>query len=325
MCISWKTLKIENNEYNNVFGSVEISENEAAADVSSVNGDLSLANGASAKDVNAVNGNVEIGNNVSVYDLTTVNGDIRGQSQFVAKGDVTTVNGNITLSENSQISGDLASVNGDLYLTQTSVGNDIQNIHGNITLIQNSVVEGDIEFNVPNNSSWWNNKKTEREHTPPTLTIDASSNVKGRIILKQLVVLEIEDPALLAKVDLLTPNETEAEILTGIPVVDKASADKGAECLLSMGVSQVILTLGKKGIFYKDKTTSKDYPCFKVDAIDTTAAGDTFNGAIAAALASQQPIEEALNFSQAASALSVTKIGAQSAIPRLVEIKAFLG
>ena len=191
----------ESSEYNNVFGGVDISENQEVADISSVNGDISLANGASAKDVNAVNGNVEIGNNVSVYDLTTVNGDIRSESQLSAKGDVTSVNGNIILGENSQISGDLASVNGDLHLTQTSIGNDIHNIHGNITLIQNSVIEGDIEYNVPNNSSWWNDKKTEREHTPPTLTIDASSNVKGRIILEQIVVLEIEDPALLAKVE----------------------------------------------------------------------------------------------------------------------------
>lgn len=186
-------------EYSSVFGGVDIAENKRVGDLSSVNGNITIEDNATARDVNAVNGNIEIGNNVTVNDLSTVNGDIQTQNFLSAQRDVSTVNGNITFGENSKVDEDVTTVNGDISLTSTTVGDDITTKNGSISLLKGSVVEGDIEFESQDNSSWWGEKS--REHNPPTLTIDASSDVKGIIILHQVVILEIDNPAVLAKVE----------------------------------------------------------------------------------------------------------------------------
>jgi len=188
----------DKSDYSSVFGGVDVAENKQVGDLSSVNGNITIQDNVSASDVDAVNGNIEIGNNATVHDLSTVNGDIQAQSDLSVQGDVNTVNGNIRLGKNSSISGDITTVNGDIYLTQTFVNEDIKTKNGSITLVKGSVVEGDIEFESQE-AGWWSDKS--REHNPPTLTIDASSDVKGRIILRQVVVLEIENPAVLAKVE----------------------------------------------------------------------------------------------------------------------------
>lgn len=186
-------------DYSSVFGGVDISENEQVGDLSSVNGNVTIQDNASARDVNAVNGNIEISNNVTVHDLSTVNGDIQTQSYLSVKGDVSTVNGNISFGKNSKIDGDVATANGDIKLTKTVISDDVSTKNGSVTLSQGSVVEGDIEFESQGDSRWFSNKKLE--NNPPTLTIDQSSDVKGKIILHQIVVLEIENPALLVKVE----------------------------------------------------------------------------------------------------------------------------
>ncbi|WP_339723886.1 hypothetical protein [uncultured Paraglaciecola sp.] len=186
-------------EYSSVFGGVDIGENQSVSDLSSVNGNITIEDNASARDVDAVNGNIEIGNNVQVHELSTVNGDIKAQTYLSVKRDVTTVNGNISLGADSMVGKDVATVNGDIYLTQTFVSDDIKTKNGSITLTDGSVVGGDIEFESQDNGGWWSEKA--REHNPPTLTIDASSDVKGKIILRQVVVLEIENPALLDRVE----------------------------------------------------------------------------------------------------------------------------
>lgn len=186
-------------DYSSVFGGVDISENRQVGDLSSVNGNITLQDNVTAGDVDAVNGNIEIGDNVTVKDLSTVNGDIQIQSFLSAQRDVSTVNGNITFGENSKVDEDVTTVNGDINLTSTTVGDDITTRNGSITLLKDSVVEGDIEFESQDDSSWWGDKT--REHNPPTLTIDDSSVVKGKIILHQVVVLEIDNPAILAKVE----------------------------------------------------------------------------------------------------------------------------
>ena len=186
-------------DYSSVFGGVDVSENKQVGDISSVNGNINIEDGASARDVDAVNGNIEIGNNVKVHDLSTVNGDIKTQSDLSVKSDVSTVNGNIRFGKNSRIDGDVATVNGDINLLKTTVGDDVTTRNGSITLLQDSFVEGDIEFESQDDSSWWGDKT--REHNPPTLTIDESSDVRGKIILHQVVILEIENQALLAKVE----------------------------------------------------------------------------------------------------------------------------
>lgn len=130
--------------------------------------------------------------------------------------------------------------------------------------------------------------------------------------------------SLLQRVSILTPNETEAELLTGIKVDDAASAAKAAAKLRKLGVQTVIITLGARGAFIADAGGSQLVPGFKVKAVDTTAAGDIFNGALAVALAEGRPLVDAVRFANAAAALSVTKLGAQPSAPLRREIEKFL-
>ena len=114
-------------------------------------------------------------------------------------------------------------------------------------------------------------------------------------------------------VDWITPNETEAELLTGVKVVDAASAAKAVGVLKKRGVGHVVITMGSKGAYCGD--CNKVYPCRKVKAVDCVAAGDTFNGAFAVALAEGKTCADAIAFAQKASAISVTRPGAQSSVP----------
>ena len=120
-------------------------------------------------------------------------------------------------------------------------------------------------------------------------------------------------------VDWITPNETEAELLTGVKVVDAASAAKATAVLKKRGVGHVVITMGSKGAYCGD--CNKVYPCRKVKAVDCVAAGDTFNGAFAVALAEGRTCADAIAFAQKASAISVTRPGAQSSVPFRKEIK----
>ena len=125
--------------------------------------------------------------------------------------------------------------------------------------------------------------------------------------------------ALYPLIDWITPNETEAEILTGVKVTDAASAARATETLRRRGVGHVIITLGAKGCWCGD--CAKLFPCRKVKAIDCVAAGDTFNGAFAVALAEGRRATDAIAFAQAASAIAVTRRGAQPSIPRRDELR----
>ena len=129
---------------------------------------------------------------------------------------------------------------------------------------------------------------------------------------------------LLQRVSILTPNETEAELLTGIEVTDEASAARAAAKLRVRGVETVIVTLGARGAFVVEAGSERLVPGFKVKAVDTTAAGDVFNGALAVALAEGREMRAAARFANAAAALSVTKLGAQPSAPRRRDIDRLL-
>jgi len=129
---------------------------------------------------------------------------------------------------------------------------------------------------------------------------------------------------LLRNISIITPNETEAELLTGTKVDDHDSASKAADILLARGVKTVIITLGSRGAFVAGEGIRKLVPGFRVTAVDTTAAGDTFNGALAVALVEGKALEEAVRFANAAAAISVTRMGAQSSVPARMEIEEFL-
>lgn len=134
-------------------------------------------------------------------------------------------------------------------------------------------------------------------------------------------------PELLAEVDILTPNESEALMLLGRSP-ERVSLDEApalAADLLDLGPRAVILKLGDQGCYYRDAAVSFHKPGFAVDAIDSTAAGDTFNGAFAVGMAlSSGNLHEALHFANAAAALSVTRPGAQASIPTRQEIEYFM-
>ena len=119
--------------------------------------------------------------------------------------------------------------------------------------------------------------------------------------------------ALYPLIDWMTPNETEAELLTGVKVVDAASAGKAVDILMKRGVGHVVITMGSKGAYCGN--CRRIYPCRKVKAVDCVAAGDTFNGAFAVALAEGLDCADAIAFAQKASAISVTRPGAQASVP----------
>jgi len=119
--------------------------------------------------------------------------------------------------------------------------------------------------------------------------------------------------------DWITPNETEAELLTGIRVTDAESAAKAVAVFRKRGVGHVVITMGAKGAYCGD--CGRIFPAKKVKAIDCVAAGDTFNGAFVVALAEGKTCAEAIAFAQAASAISVTRAGAQSSVPFRKEVK----
>lgn len=118
--------------------------------------------------------------------------------------------------------------------------------------------------------------------------------------------------------DWITPNETEAELLTGVRVTDAKSAAKAAAVFKRRGVGHVVITMGVKGVFCGD--CGRIFPAKKVKAVDCVAAGDTFNGAFVVALAEGRSCAEAIAFGQAASAISVTRPGAQASVPFRREI-----
>ena len=124
------------------------------------------------------------------------------------------------------------------------------------------------------------------------------------------------------KIDYLTPNETELIKISGLSSVSDENIRRGARFLLSKGVKNVLVTLGDKGVLLVNHNTEKIFPARKVQAVDTTAAGDCFNGAFATALAEGKKIEEAISFANLASSIAVTRKGAQSSIPDRKEVEA---
>jgi len=131
-------------------------------------------------------------------------------------------------------------------------------------------------------------------------------------------------PALLALVAVLTPNEIEAEILTGVKVVDPASACAAADLLLEAGVKSAIVTMGAKGSLLAEGSRREHVPAEKVNVVDTTAAGDAFTGSLAVSLGQGHNLYDAVLFANRAAALCVTKMGAQPSMPTLQEVRGFI-
>ena len=133
------------------------------------------------------------------------------------------------------------------------------------------------------------------------------------------------DDEIIKNVDLLTPNETELEIISGVSIETEEDIQKAAQIMIEKGVKELIVTLGSKGSLYINKEKSMFKKAYKVEAVDTTAAGDSYTGALAVALSQDTNIEDAMDFASKVGALSVLKEGAQSSLPTLEDVKNFRG
>ena len=130
---------------------------------------------------------------------------------------------------------------------------------------------------------------------------------------------------ILALCDYITPNETEAEALTGLPVTTIAQAEAAADALLAKGVGTVIITLGSNGALYRDRTHSVHVPVISAGpVVETTGAGDAFNGGFAVALSEGQNVIDAIRFGCATAGISVTRPGTAPSMPSRIEIDALL-
>ncbi|ARU64224.1 ribokinase [Histophilus somni] len=168
--------------------------------------------------------------------------------------------------------------------------------------------------------------------TPLNAILEAAKLAKkygATVVLNPAPASQLPDE-LLSLLDMITPNETETEILTGVKVTDEQSAAKAASVLHQKGVATVLITLGSKGVYVSRKSSTQELgqnkviAGFRVNAVDTTAAGDTFNGAFLTALLENKSLDEAIRFAHAAAAISVTRQGAQPSIPTRRETLDFL-
>lgn len=157
----------------------------------------------------------------------------------------------------------------------------------------------------------------------PLETIEAVKRIAvsnhQRVIINPAPAQSLPDE-LLTGLFLMTPNETEAELLTGIAVTDQESASLAADYFLNKGVMNVVITMGKQGAYFKNRELAFMLPAPVVTAMDTTAAGDTFSGALTVAITEGMDWEQAIRFAVKAASLSVTRMGAQASVPYRSEI-----
>ena len=161
---------------------------------------------------------------------------------------------------------------------------------------------------------------------PPAVSLRAAR------IANEMGVRVVWDPApadafpheAYALVDVLTPNQSEAALLTGIDIADAASAEMAARVLLQRGVRAAVVKMGEAGAFYLSDDHSGYVQPFEVEAVDTVAAGDAFGSAMTCALAEDRPLSEGVRYGAAAGALAVTRPGAQDAMPTRAEVETLL-
>lgn len=158
----------------------------------------------------------------------------------------------------------------------------------------------------------------------PLATVQAAANLaaaQGALVILNPAPAQPLPDKLLKRISIITPNESEAELLTGVRIAGDASCRRAAEKLMCKGVGAVVITLGARGAFVASPDATELVPAFKAKAVDTTAAGDVFNGVLAVALAENMPLVDAVRRANAAAAISVTRMGAQPSAPMRKEIE----
>lgn len=152
--------------------------------------------------------------------------------------------------------------------------------------------------------------------------LQVAKDLNKYTILNPAPAVKLDDE-IIKNVDLLTPNETELEIISEIKIENEDDIIKAASKVIEKGVKELIVTLGSKGSLYINEEISFFKSAYKVEAVDTTAAGDSFTGALAVALSNNKTMEEAMDFASKVGALSVMKEGAQSSLPTLKDVDNF--
>jgi ribokinase len=183
-----------------------------------------------------------------------------------------------------------------------------------------NITEADIESArraIETNPVFLTQLETNLDAVERALAIAEAAGVT--IILNPAPAREIPDE-LLGRADIITPNEVEASILSGMTVTDPEDAEAAARALMCKGVDRVIITMGSQGLLAMTATEERFIPCVRVAAVDATGAGDAFSGALATAIAEGKDFFEAAEFANVAAALSVTRIGTAPAMPTREEI-----
>ena len=153
--------------------------------------------------------------------------------------------------------------------------------------------------------------------------VELAAECGCKVILNTAPYQPVSD-AFLSKVYMVTPNEVEAEMMTGVPVDSLEAAKKAAKVFYDKGVKVVVITLGGRGVFLSENGREEILPAFRVNAVDTTGAGDAFNGGLLTGLSEGMDLWQAARFANALAALSVQKIGTTPSMPTRAEVDAFL-
>lgn len=153
--------------------------------------------------------------------------------------------------------------------------------------------------------------------------IKTAAGLGVRVILNPAPAAML-DASCFGRIHLITPNETECALLTGIEIGNEEDARAAADAIRAKGVENVIITCGSRGSFVRTAGGFDIVPALRVEAVDTTAAGDVFNGALAVALAEGNSLPDAVRFATCAAAISVTRMGAQSSVPQREEVDLLL-